>query len=66
MSEAFTEEDLSLAKEALAKYVEEHCKEVDPVPLRPNCFCMTEEEIEGEVIDLVLSYLSKRYFIIEF
>ncbi len=61
MSEPFTEEELTKAREVLALYVEDHQQAGDVVPLRPNCFCMTEEEIEGEVIDIVLSYLSRRY-----
>eukprot|EP00794_Sanderia_malayensis_P014061 gene14062-15527_t len=62
MSEPLSEGELANAKEFVANYVEDH-KQVDEafvVPVRPNCFCMTEEESKGEAIDLVFAYLSRR------
>ena len=66
MSALLEEKELAEAGEFLSKYVAEHRDSQDSVLVRPNCYCMTADEIEGEIIDLVLAYLSKRYFIIFF
>ena len=55
-----TDTDLEEVKQFLAKYVEDHPEFDDQVHVRPNCFCMTKEEFEGEVLELVTSYLTRR------
>ena len=61
MTLPLTEAELAETRRFLSEYVEQH-REVtdDTVLIRPNCYCMTEEEMEGEIIDLVLTYLSRR------
>ena len=66
MSALLEEKELAEAGEFLSKYVAEHRDSQDSALVRPNCYCMTADEREGEIIDLVLAYLSKRYFIIFF
>ena len=44
----------------LSKYIADHDGSDDTVLVRPNCYCMTKDEIEGEILDLILTYLSRR------
>lgn len=60
MSVELDENELAQAIDFLSKYVADHDGSEDSVLVRPNCYCMTEDEIEGEILDLVLNYLSKR------
>ena len=61
MSVHLEEHELSEAVAFLSKYLADHDGSDDTVLVRPNCYCMTKDEIEGEILDLVLTYLSKRY-----
>ena len=61
MSIALDEKELTEVKAFLSQYVSDHAESNDSALVRPNCYCMTQEEIEGEIMDLVLTYLSRRY-----
>ena len=61
MSIALDEKELTEVKAFLSQYVSDHEESNDSALVRPNCYCMTQEEIEGEILDLVLTYLSRRY-----
>ena len=53
-------QELSEAVAFMSKYLADHDESDDTVLVRPNCYSMTKDEIEGEILDLVLTYLSKR------
>ena len=63
MSIQLEEKEVREAIGFLSKYIAEHDGSDDAVLVRPNCYCMTKDEIEGEILDLILSYLSRRYFL---
>ena len=61
MSVTLDEKELTEAKAFLSQYVADHEESNESALVRPNCYCMSLEEIEGEILDLVLTYLSRRY-----
>lgn len=60
MSVQLEEKEQTEAVNFLCQYVADHDGTDDAVLVRPNCYCMTKDEIEGEILDLVLTYLTRR------